>query len=702
MIVKLIFPPHFSVYQPYLSLPALAAFLKERGISVSQEDLNLSIFYSLMRPRYLTRLQRELETTKQDYEKRRNLAEERRQHYEAVLKALLVAPLIIPRIDEAISFFRNNDNFPNFGKYRLYERIIEKALEIVSAAYYPTYISLTNFIMDYSPESSKQIFRAIESKLTNPYIPFLEEYVSTKLSVNAPDLVGISLTSMSQVIPGFTLARIIKQHLPEVKIVVGGVIVNHLASKIKAVPKLFNLFDYLIRGEGETPLYKLCLSITGEIPLNLVPNLVYYERNLIQETNYVFIEEVNTLPTPDYEGFVLEKYLSPMPVLSIEPARGCYWRKCTFCNQYDIHGDTFRPRSPQRVVSDIKTLQTKYGATLFNISNEGVPGKHLVAIANEIISSDLQIQWYAGAQLKGLSRKACMLLKKAGCQKLMFGLESGAHRVLKLMNKAIILNKVPQILRNCTEANIDVHLYLMLGFPTETLQEIEVTKNFVSRLILGLKRDGFSFYISTFQAMINSPVVNQLCDLGYKVLSKGEEYDLEYIYEHHEHQRANKIGQRLSRQQLEDISSDIAKELYSQLPPQTCPEEITHYMCYRLLEYKFTIDHQENREVRKIFPNFRKKIIKKSDWISSQRAKFTKNLIDSYWDNGTIAYNLLGDNYCLLNHSAVAFIESLNQPKPVDPSTGEFFSNNNSVTQCDPSLFVNELLHKNIIRIEET
>ena len=700
--VKLLFPPHFSVFQPYLALPTLTAFLKERNIAVSQEDLNLASFYYFMQPEYLKKCQDKLENSIRIYEEKDILFEKNQPHYDAICKALLSAPLVIPNIQNAIEFFHSKNDFLDFDKYRLQERIIQQAMQIISVAHYPTNLSLVDFMMDYSPESSKEIFIAIEDKEKNPYIPFFEDYVASELAKNKPDLVGISLTAMSQVIPGLTLANIIKHEFPEVKIVIGGVVPNHLSEQIKSNPKLFTLFDFLIKGEGETPLYRLCESLTGVISLDSVPNLIYSENGSIIETDYFSVEEVNTLPTPDYDGFPLDKYLSPLPLLSVEPARGCYWRKCTFCNQYSIHGNTFRLRDPQLITVDLEILQTKYRAGLFNISNEGVPEKHIKQISEGIIKAGMDIQWYAGAKMKKpVSNDFYTILRNAGCRKLIFGLESGSQRVLDIMKKGTTLGEVPRTLQNLTNAGIDAHLYLMIGFPTEDLEEIKATQDFLLKILSNVNKEGFTFYISVFQAMIAAPIINQLSQLSYEIMPKGDDYDLTYIFKHE--LINNKEIQCFSRDKLEKISADMASVIYSHLPLQTIPDELTHYMCYRLLDHKNSDNSTGNCKNQKTsYESLLKNqgCIRKNNWVSLRDIKFVKNPFGEQYSKITIVYNFLNDGYYLLNEDAIEYLNCFYTPKTMDQSLNDLaLSSNNMETNFKQYIYY--LLENKLLTYED-
>jgi len=581
MMVKLFFPPHFAIQQPYLSLPALTAFLRERGVHVSQEDLNIASFYYFMQPAYLENCAGQLEKSLKAYESNRFQMASSFHHYLAVRRALLAVPLVVQNIGEAVDFFRRVDGFLDFEQYALNEQIIKQAFNIISAVYYPTSVSLVDFVMQYSPEASGDIFAAVEDKTQNPYLPFLQAYVAEGLKSEAPDLVGISLTALSQVIPGLTLAHLIRKTMPNTKIVIGGVIPNHLADKIKKLPQLFTLFDYLIRYEGETPLLRLCQSLKGQLPIEQVPNLLYLEKSQVKDTGLVSFENVNELPTPDYSGLPLEQYLSPLPVLSLEPGRGCYWRKCTFCNQYSVHENTFRVRQPENTARDIAQLKGRYGVTLFNIVNEGLPAKHLSRLAEAILNHKLDVRWYAGARLeKVFTRERLDMLGRSGCRKLFFGLESGSQRLQDVMAKGIHLENVPSILTYCNDAGVDVHCYIMVGFPTETEEEIRETQEFIVRHLDKVDKEWFTFYVSVFIAMISSPIFEQLPRIGYRLVSKGPKYDLEYLFEH---EPIDSTTFHIPRQQREEITKQMTEDIYKHLPPQHIPEEVTHYMCYRLL-----------------------------------------------------------------------------------------------------------------------
>lgn len=671
--VLLLFPPHFSVFQPYLALPVLTSFLRNSGIYVTQKDLNLDSFYYFMNVQYLESCIGQLKNQFIDLEKQKTLSRSTQKRYETLMKLLVAAPTLISNIESSLAFFKDTKGFPNFEEYQFHERIIQKSMQVISAVHYSTNISLTEFSMKYSPESSQEILRAVADDLTNPYIKYFSELVQTGLTDGNYQLIGISLTAMSQVIPGLTLAHAIRQHCPDTKIVLGGSIATQFSERIKHAHSLFSLFDYLIKGEGETPLLKLCEYINGDIPLDNVPNLLSARNGSVCESPLCSIEDVNSLPAPDFDGFLLEEYLSPLSVLSVEPARGCFWRKCTFCNQYLVHGKTYRPRKPQFIIDHISKLKEKYGASLFNISNEGVPLSHLKEIAQEIVKSNLNIKWYAGAHLgNSITKETAKTLKKAGCQKLILGLESGSPRILTLMKKGINLKRIPQQIKNISEGGIDVHLYLMIGFPTESYEEMDLTRNFVLSILPVTNKEGFSFYISVFQLMIESPLCEDITKLGFKKATKGKKYDLEYTIPY---AGIDQTCQVHDRQMLEGLARQISKQIYANMPIQTIPNELTHYMCYKDIEVKSSRrvpkkDSQSNSYEAGLTFSIDKFVIKKNPLVSSLKVKFPVDAC--YYEDGVvILYNIFTDKYYSINKVALDLVTCLDSKRLQESSSYE-------------------------------
>lgn len=83
-------------------------------------------------------------------------------------------------------------------------------------------------------------------------------------------------------------------------------------------------------------------------------------------------------------------------------------------------------------------------------------------------------------------------MKRAGCYALNFGIESGSPRILKMIKKRIDLEQIREQLNIVHEEGFDIGGFFILGFPTETKEEIESTIRFARSL--PLDRAGVSYF----------------------------------------------------------------------------------------------------------------------------------------------------------------------------------------------------------------
>ena len=187
--------------------------------------------------------------------------------------------------------------------------------------------------------------------------------------------------------------------------------------------------------------------------------------------------DIQTLPTPDFDGLPLDLYLTPDLVLPIAATRGCYWGKCVFCTLYTVIGPGYRGRTIEQTVEDMRSLKEKYGARHFYLAIEDLPPEMARALPDAIIDAGLDIDWWCDARLEHgvFTEDVCKKLAAAGCKRIAFGYESASDRVLSAMCKGIDPDESLELIRRVFRAGISVTLYTMIGFPTETEEEARET-----------------------------------------------------------------------------------------------------------------------------------------------------------------------------------------------------------------------------------
>jgi radical SAM superfamily enzyme YgiQ (UPF0313 family) len=333
--------------------------------------------------------------------------------------------------------------------------------------------------------------------------------------------------------PAFTLARLLKEKTADLHITMGGSVFTKLIDNLQENHLLFDLVDSFIVFEGEHAFLRLIEQLEGKSDFSKVPNLVYKEGDRIRVNKPFHIEDINSLPTPDYDGFPLDRYLSPKRVLPLQGSRGCYWRKCTFCN---LHVDNlkFRLRNLDLVLEDMDRLKEKYGAEYMFFSDECMPVKQLDNMSSRLIEKGNNVKWMAGIRFdKGLTKDVLAKAREAGCLKMVFGLESSNKRVLSLMDKGIETEITKNIIDDCDETGIAIHMYVIVGFPSETREEALETLDFVISNEKFLKSKGASCLACLFELEKHAPILRDPGKYGLTKIGhpKQDDLSLGYFYE---------------------------------------------------------------------------------------------------------------------------------------------------------------------------
>ncbi|MFM7018596.1 B12-binding domain-containing radical SAM protein, partial [Flavobacterium sp.] len=210
--------------------------------------------------------------------------------------------------------------------------------------------------------------------------------------------------------------------------------------------------------------------------------------------------------TPDYDGLLLDKYISAIEVINpmhslwsdgrwnkLTMAHGCYWGKCTFCDVSLDYIKLYEPIAAKTIVDRMEELIAQTGENGFHFVDEAAPPALMREVALEIIRRKLVVSWWTNIRFeKSFTSDLTYLLKESGCIAVSGGLEVASDRLLDLIKKGVTVEQVAQVTRNFTESGIMVHAYLMYGYPTQTIQETVDSLEMVRQLFeLGIIQSGF-------------------------------------------------------------------------------------------------------------------------------------------------------------------------------------------------------------------
>lgn len=536
MKVSLLFPPIWHPSQPYLSLPSLTGFLAQAGVgNVTQRDLGIEILDSVLTQAYGQEVYHRLLDKVKELERGRQgeTGPGSDEHYSRVVEAIDRFPYLIDRIEPAKESLRGEEFF-DIDRYRESLFLIDKWLELVSTLYFPTRMTVVdNQFNTYSIYSSRDIGKAIRDEAQNPYLALFRERILPSILADPPDLIGVSITATSQIIPGLTLCRLIKEANRDLHLTIGGSIFTRLVDNLRRCPSLFELTDDFIVFEGETALLELINQMSGKRDFSKVPNLIFQQHGKITVNQPFYSENINELPAPNYDGFPLDRYLAPHTVLPVQFSRGCYYKDCAFC-ALTLDHQNFRQKDPGRTVDDLQMLTEKYRAPYFFFTDECLALSPTKRLCQQIIDRNLRVQWTAEMRFeKNLSRDLLALMRDAGCLKIVFGLESFNQRVMDFMKKGITQASVRRVTEDCLDLGVAIHCYIIAGFPTETEEEALETMNFV----VGNERlnssYGFSCQPCLFDLEKEAPIMSDPGGYGIRRIMRpaSEDLSLGFFYE---------------------------------------------------------------------------------------------------------------------------------------------------------------------------
>src|SRR3989449_8399564 len=225
MKAMLLFPPTWHPSQPYLSLPSLTGFLKHEGVTdIVQRDLGIEVldgFLSQAAGRETYERMQEKVTTLERLGTHGETGPSSQEHLARMKEALDWFPPLYDHIEEAKRFLRS-EPFYDPDTYRESLILIDRWLAFVSTLYFPTRISVVDNQWRYSIYSSKDILKAGADAPENPYLEGFRSRLVPDILAHAPDLVGVSITATSQIMPGLTLCRFLKQAHPDLHLTIGG------------------------------------------------------------------------------------------------------------------------------------------------------------------------------------------------------------------------------------------------------------------------------------------------------------------------------------------------------------------------------------------------------------------------------------------------------------------------------------------------
>lgn len=536
-------PPFTQLNTPYPATAYLKGFFNTKGIHAVQADLGIEVTLDLFSKQGLEKLFKAIEEkqlkSQPDFILSENSA-----------RIITLKDAYIKTIDDVVLFLQGKSNtlahlicarnflpeasrfeqiddlkwaFGSMGKIDMAKHIATMYLEDLSDLIKENIDEHFGFSryaesLGRSANSFDELYFALQQPFT--YLDeILIKILDQKMKTVHPKLVCISVPFPGNLYTSLRCGQWIKQNFPGVKVAMGGGFANTELRSLSD-PRVFEFYDFITLDDGEAPLEILIEHLDGKKQLHelkrcftMVDGEVKYINN-VSCTDY----KQGQVGTPDYDGLLLDKYISAIEVINpmhslwsdgrwnkLTMAHGCYWAKCTFCDVSLDYIKSYEPIAASLIVDRMQELVEKTGENGFHFVDEAAPPSLMKAVAIEIIKRKIVVSWWANVRFeKSFTRDLCLLLKEAGCIAVSGGLEVASDRLLNLINKGITVEQVAKVSKHFSESGIMVHAYLMYGFPTQTVQETVDSLEMVRQLFeTGVLQSAF-WHLFTMTA--HSPV----------------------------------------------------------------------------------------------------------------------------------------------------------------------------------------------------
>jgi radical SAM superfamily enzyme YgiQ (UPF0313 family) len=308
--------------------------------------------------------------------------------------------------------------------------------------------------------------------------------------------------------------------------------------------------DLVVIGEGDRTLPELIKALENDAPLDPVQGIGYMENGAPHFTEpRPLIRDLDALPDPAWDLVDMEKYFEVMGLRCFitMATRGCPFA-CSFCNKL-MSPRQYRKRDPVKVVDEAQEYLARFRCDriyfvddIFTCDRDWV-----MAFCREVIRRKLKFTWECESRVNLVDLDMLLFMRKAGCIKIHFGVESGSERILQSMNKKITPKQIQDAARCARLAGIWYKFFLLFGFPWETWEDMHATR----KMVFDAAPDILA--ISLLIPMPGSAIWEQIQD---RLLPEARDFEGLHYY----HRKPNYKHDNLTHEELAGFRDELTRD----------------------------------------------------------------------------------------------------------------------------------------------
>ncbi len=377
--------------------------------------------------------------------------------------------------------------------------------------------------------------------LVRQYTP---EKLYSELAQFQPDMVGTNSVTLN-FYEAAGILRTVKQRFPNIITVMGG---PHVSFDYHNTLAQYPEIDLIVVGEGEETIRELVQTDGDRQHWSAIKGIAYVQSGEVVCTEKRdFIQNLDILPLPARHLIPLSRYQALGFPVSIITSRGCP-NQCIFCQGRRMVGAKVRNRSISGIFDEIESI-LEYGFTRLNIADDFFTSnrERVIAFCEEIHKRNLKFGWSAFARADSVNQEILKTMLEAGCDSVLFGIESGNQEMLDRIRKRVNLDRIREAVADCRAVGMRVLGTFIVGLPGESSETLMDSHRFAQEL--GIEY-GYHF-LAPFP--------------GTTVKENIQEYDLELLTEDWSCFDANRAIVRTSELSSDDIERFVHEYYFSQV-----------------------------------------------------------------------------------------------------------------------------------------
>jgi radical SAM superfamily enzyme YgiQ (UPF0313 family) len=212
-------------------------------------------------------------------------------------------------------------------------------------------------------------------------------------------------------------------------------------------------YDQVVIGEGENAIIDIVQGNDSQI---------------VKDCDHKYFYGINEIPFPDYTGL---RFSGPLGI-NIISSRGCPF-SCNFCASTNFWGHKYLMRSADNVIREIEKIKSQgFKTWVFHDDNFTANKKRVFDIC---ASLDGRLHWQCQSRAESLNEELCQELYRAGCRRILIGVESLSQDALDRMGKKTTVENMLKGIECAEKAGIETFSLFIVGLPGDTIANVKET-----------------------------------------------------------------------------------------------------------------------------------------------------------------------------------------------------------------------------------